>query len=146
MIGESGDGELSSGAPDDEQPGLGRTLLLADDDDQLREVLAMHLESRGYTLLLAADGAEALAIAQRELPEIAILDIMMPAMNGWDVARALRGGESTKSIRLLMLSGIGEDVLGPNLAILGGDVGLDKPFDLDELDEALRVLLSTASA
>ncbi len=139
MRGDSADGPGENS--DFEQPGLGRTVLLADDDDQLREVLAMHRESRGYTLHLATNGAEALEIAQRELPEIAILDIMMPAMNGWDVARALRSGDETKSIRLLMLSGIGEEVLGPNLAILGGDVGLDKPFDLDDLDEALLVLL-----
>lgn len=143
MHGDSGDGASHSALALDGRPGDGLTLLLADDDEQLREVLAMHLESRGYSVLLAADGEEALAVATREVPEIAVLDIVMPAMNGWDVARALRNSSDTESIRLLMLSGIGEDVLGPNLAILGGDLGLDKPFDLDELDEALRVLLAS---
>ncbi len=126
-----------------ERPGEGYTLLLADDDAQLREVLTIHLESRGYKVREVADGDEALASAMRFKPNIAILDIVMPGVNGWDVARSLRKNPETKDIRLLMLSGIGEDVLGPNLPILGGDLGLDKPFDLDELDEALRVLLTT---
>lgn len=122
--------------------GTGVSVLLADDDDALREVLQMHLESRGYEVHVASDGEQALALATELLPAIAILDIVMPLANGWDVARTLRLAPETKDIRLLMLSGIGEDVLGPNLAILGGDLGLDKPFDLDELDEALRILRS----
>lgn len=127
---------------DGERPGEGYTLLLADDDAQLREVLRMHLESRGYEVREAADGDEALVEANRLKPHLAILDIVMPGVNGWEVARMLRKNPETEQIRLLMLSGIGEDVLGPNLPILGGDVGLDKPFDLDDLDEALRVLLN----
>jgi len=118
------------------------SILFADDDDGLRQVLALHLESRGYRVFTASDGEKALEIAGEERPEIAILDIVMPKLNGWEVARRLRENPETATIRLLMLSGIGEQVLGPNLEILGGDLGLDKPFELDELDEALRRLLS----
>tara|TARA_R110002073_G_scaffold74100_3_gene181145 strand:- start:47642 stop:48088 length:447 start_codon:yes stop_codon:yes gene_type:complete len=148
MSGSSTPDAFDGGARTDSQsdlgrPGEGLTLLLADDDAQLREALTMHLESRGYDVTEAADGEAALAEATRLIPDIAILDIVMPGANGWDVARSLRKNPETKDIRLLMLSGIGKDVLGPNLPILGGDVGLDKPFELDELDEALRVLLTT---
>jgi DNA-binding response OmpR family regulator len=139
----SGSDESQGSRGDTDRPGEGYTLLLADDDAQLREALTMHLESRGYEVREAADGEEALAEAKRLKPHVAILDIVMPGANGWDVARSLRNNPETKDIRLLMLSGIGQDILGPNLPILGGDVGLDKPFDLDELDEALRVLLTS---
>lgn len=102
----------------------------------------MHLESRGYEVHTAEDGDRALTVARDLVPDVAILDVVMPKINGWDVARELRRAPETHSIRLLMLSGIGADILGPNLGILGGDVGLDKPFELEDLDEALRVLLS----
>lgn len=127
----------------DSLPGTGISVLLADDDPQLRAALEMHLESQGYQVHVAVDGREALDKAAEIVPSIAILDIVMPHMNGWDVARSLRKNPQTKSVRLLMLSGIGEDVLGPNMGVLGGDIGLDKPFELEELDEAIRVLLSS---
>lgn len=101
----------------------------------------MHLESEGYEVHAAADGQEAIDLAHELVPTIAILDVVMPLANGWDVARRLRNDPTTVGIRLLMLSGIGAEVLGSNVGILGGDIGLDKPFELDELDEALRILL-----
>jgi len=122
--------------------GSGKSVLLADDDDGLREALAMHLESRGFLVFPAKDGEEALTLAQEHFPNIAILDIAMPKRNGWNVARAIRAEPSLHAVRILMLSGIGTDVLGPNLEVLGGDMGLDKPFELDQLDEALQLLMS----
>ncbi len=143
MGGEASYGtNTSSSGGDLSLPGAGISIVLADDDAALCEVLVMHLESQGYQVHVAADGQEALASAREVVPHIAILDIVMPLANGWDVARSLRNDPATEAIALLMLSGIGAEVLGPNLAILGGDLGLDKPFELDELDEALRILLS----
>lgn len=83
-------------------------------------------------------------MAESLLPSLIILDITMPKMNGWEVARRLRSATATANIKLLMLSGIGGEVLGAGLPVLGGDVGLDKPFELEELEEALDLLLGVS--
>ncbi len=67
----------------------------------------------------------------------------MPRVNGWDVARQLRADPDTAHIKLLMLSGIGAAVLGSTVPVLGGDLALDKPFELEELEAALASLLDS---
>ena len=117
------------------------SILVADDENSLRDVLCMHLRGLGYEVHAASDGAQALEMAQSLLPALIVLDITMPKLNGWEVARRLRSAPDTADIKLLMLSGIGGEVLGAGLPVLGGDMGLDKPFELEELEEALAVLL-----
>jgi CheY-like chemotaxis protein len=117
------------------------SILIADDEDALRDVLCLHLEGLGYKVHQACDGAEALEMARLIHPALIILDITMPKLNGWEVARRLRSDSETADIKLLMLSGIGGEVLGAGLPVLGGDLGLDKPFELEELEEALAELL-----
>jgi two-component system phosphate regulon response regulator PhoB/two-component system alkaline phosphatase synthesis response regulator PhoP len=119
------------------------SILVADDEDSLRDVICLHLRGLGYEVHEARDGAEALQMAQTLLPALIVLDITMPKLNGWEVARRLRGESATAGIKLLMLSGIGEEVLGAGLPVLGGDIGLDKPFELEELEEALAQLLKS---
>lgn len=119
------------------------SILVADDEDTLREVICLHLRGLGYQVHEARDGAEALEMAQTLLPALIVLDITMPKLNGWEVARRLRADEATAAIKLLMLSGIGGEVLGAGLPVLGGDLGLDKPFELEELEAALAQLLAT---
>lgn len=118
------------------------TILVADDEDSLRDVLCLHLQDLGYQVHAARDGAEALAMAQDLVPSLIVLDITMPKLNGWEVARRLRSASATADIKLLMLSGIGSEVLGAGLPVLGGDLGLEKPFELEELEEALTTLLA----
>lgn len=118
-------------------------VLIADDEKTLRDVLTLHLQSLGYEVDEAEDGVQALEMARRLLPVLVILDITMPRMNGWDVARRLRADPATEHIKLLMLSGIGTAVLGSTVPVLGGDLALDKPFELEELEAALTSLLST---
>ena len=118
-------------------------VLIADDEKSLRDILARHLRSLGLEVLEAEDGAQALALAREHVPDLVVLDITMPRMNGWDVARNLRADLDTAHIKLLMLSGIGAEVLGSTVPLLGGDLALDKPFDLDELEAALGSLLGS---
>jgi len=120
------------------------SILVAEDEDTVREALCLHLRASGYEVYEAIDGEEALALAQSVLPRLAILDITMPKMNGWEVARRLRKASETSAIKLLMLSGIGHDVLSAGLPVLGGDLGLDKPYELDELEEAMESLLANS--
>lgn len=118
-------------------------VLIADDEKTLRDVLALHLRSLGYEVAEAEDGAQALEMARKLLPVLVILDITMPRVNGWDVARQLRADPDTAHIKLLMLSGIGAAVLGSTVPVLGGDLALDKPFELEELEAALASLLDS---
>jgi DNA-binding response OmpR family regulator len=127
-------------------PGGKTRILIADDEKTLRDVLALHLRGLGFEVFEAGDGAEALQMAQQVMPALVVLDITMPLMNGWDVARQLRSDEATSQIKLLMLSGIGSAVLGSTVPALGGDIGLDKPFELDELDAALETLLGPSAS
>ena len=117
------------------------SILVAEDEEMVRDLLCLHLRERGYEVHEACDGAQALEIAQAVLPSLVILDITMPKMNGWEVARRLRRAKGTAGIKLLMVSGIGPEVLDAGLPVLGGDVGLDKPFQLEELEEAMDGLL-----
>jgi two-component system OmpR family response regulator len=118
------------------------SILVADDESLVRDVLCMHLRECGYEVHEACDGVEALSLAQSVQPNLVILDITMPKMNGWEVARRLRGNSITAGIKLLIISSIGPEVLDAGLPVLGGDLGLDKPFELDELDDAMAHLLA----
>ena len=122
------------------------TILVADDDEKIREVLRTHLESLGFHVLEARDGEEALEVAHRAHPQLVILDINMPKKNGWEVASLLRQGSETREIKLLVLSGIGESVLQSSMGVFGADMALDKPFELEELEEALTELLKSGTS
>ncbi len=116
-------------------------ILIADDEATLRDVLRLHLQGLGFEVAEAEDGQQALEMASVFKPAMVVLDITMPRMNGWDVARRLRASPETEHIKILMLSGIGGEVLGSTVPALGGDLALDKPFELEELEAALESLL-----
>ena len=101
-------------------------ILIADDEAEIRDLLRLYLENNGYDVLEAADGLEALAILGKEHVDLAVLDIMMPRMDGLHVLKKLR---QTNNIPVLMLSAKDTDadkILGLNL---GADDYLAKPFN-----------------
>ncbi|MZP30675.1 response regulator [Heliobacterium undosum] len=105
-------------------------ILLADDDPELRELVAGYLEHDGYAVLLAADGEEALRLARTERPDLVILDVMMPKVNGLDVCRMLR---DELECPLFILSARGDEpdrILGLNLGAIDY---VAKPFSPREL-------------
>ncbi len=118
---------MSAGRP----PAPAPTLLLVDDDETLRERLASALRARGYEVTTAATGAEALAAARRESPELAIVDLRMPDMSGIDVLRALRAQDP--STRVLVLTGYGSIATAVEATRLGAAGYLPKPVDADEV-------------
>jgi len=122
--------------------GESATILVVDDEDTLRETICLHLGGIGYQVHSASDGEMAVEKAQALIPDLIVLDITMPKLNGWEVARRLRRDPETAGIKLLMLSGIGGEVLHAGLPVLGGDLGLDKPFELEELEGAITKLLA----
>ena len=89
-----------------EQP---RRILVAEDDRFLRKAAEMALKRQGYTVLTAADGEEALRAAQSELPDLILLDLIMPKVNGFDVLQALKKEAPTAKIPVIVMSNLGQD-------------------------------------
>jgi DNA-binding response OmpR family regulator len=117
------------------------TILLADDNPQILGMLAARLEKRGYLILTAGDGEEALELARTKAPALVILDVMMPRKNGWEVARALKQSEDTARIKVVVLTAIGESINEMTSPLYGADAYLDKPFDFGELERTIRDLI-----
>jgi CheY-like chemotaxis protein len=100
----------TGGAPTVESMANAQTLLVVDDDPEIAGMLSTRLESRGYKVITASDGKEALTEARRHRPALIVLDVMMPGKNGWEVARALKQDPVTEGIKVIMLTAIGENV------------------------------------
>jgi DNA-binding response OmpR family regulator len=113
-------------------------ILLVDDDPDLLDVTAFALQQAGFVVVKAADGLAALEVFDREQPDLAVLDINMPRMDGFEVARRLR---AAASIPLLMLTARGEEADIVRALGLGADDYLTKPFSPKILIARVRALL-----
>ncbi len=113
-------------------------ILVADDDPHLREVVRYALARQGWEVLEVADGAEAVRIARRERPDLVVMDVVMPELDGLEATRQLRAASDTP---VLFLSSRGEEldrVLGLEI---GGDDYLTKPFSTRELISRIKAIL-----
>ncbi len=119
-------------------------VLLVDDDRAIRESLARALDLEGYEVLTASDGAEALSITREEHPDVLVLDVMMPSVDGLTVCQVLRFEKDRTPI--LMLTARTETTDRVAGLDAGADDYLSKPFDLDELLARLRALLRRADS
>jgi two-component system response regulator MprA len=117
-------------------------ILLADDDRAIREALTRALTLEGYDVVQAPDGAAALGLVESAQPDVAILDVMMPNVDGLTVCRVLRAEKNR--IPILMLTARTETPDRVAGLDAGADDYLPKPFDLDELLARLRALLRRA--
>jgi DNA-binding response OmpR family regulator len=109
------------------------TLLIVDDDPNIFQLLNVNLENAGYRVLKASDGEEAIEMALTETPDLIILDIMMPKIDGYQVCRKLRENEQTHLIPIIVLSARDKPSDKIKGLKLGADDYLTKPFDMDEL-------------
>lgn len=108
-----------------------KSILVVDDDPFIRTLLAAWLQEAGYGVLTADDGLQALEQIRRKCPDLVLLDLMMPRLDGYGVAQFIRHQADTCNLPIIVLSA---DVRAPqNLAGLHVDAFLSKPFDLDEL-------------
>jgi DNA-binding response OmpR family regulator len=117
------------------------TLLFADDDMDIQLMMRRVAEKQGYQILQAFDGEEALKLARERLPDLIILDVMMPKMDGRDVCKALRADERTREIPILIFSAKGEQWDRVSGLQVGADDYIDKPFNLDQLLSKVRYQL-----
>ncbi len=123
---------------------MGRKILAVDDEPSIVKLVSATLTARGYEVVIAHNGEQALDKAQLEHPDLIVLDIMMPKMDGREVQRRLQANPKTKSIPVIFLSAIGD--LDSQLDTLeDGDVEyLTKPFDPKELAEYVDAMLDPA--
>jgi len=117
-------------------------VLVADDDAEMIRLLAAKLEQLSCDVLCATDGAAALETLLAEKPDLVILDVMMPKLSGWEVAKEMRRRKRFDRVGLIMLTGIGEATNEATAPAFGADERIDKPFELAELEFKVRKVLS----
>ena len=113
-------------------------LLIVDDNLDLRKVLRISLGYGKYQLLEAEDGNKALEIIRRESPEIIILDIMMPGINGFEVCHSIKSDPATAGAFVIMLTALGEQENLQKAQDAGADFYITKPFSPSELIEVIE--------
>ena len=118
-------------------------ILVVDDEPSIRKFLRANLEAKDYEVLTAMDGAEALRTIEMELPDLMILDIMMPKMDGFEVCRQLR---EWSQIPIIMLSARGDESDKVKCLELGADDFITKPFGASELIARVRAVLRRTEA
>jgi DNA-binding response OmpR family regulator len=121
--------------------GTKRRVLLADDDPGLRRLISTTLGSEDFDLLHATDGEEALSMARQQRPELVLLDVNMPKMDGFEVCRALKSEPDTAGIKVVMLTARGADVDRAKGREAGADDYFIKPFSPVQLLNKVYALL-----
>ena len=116
-------------------------ILVVDDEEHIQELLRFNLENNGFKVLCAGDGIEALKLAREVIPQLVLLDLMLPKMNGYDVCTEIRKDISISNTPIIILTAKSEEldkVLGLEL---GADDYLTKPFSVRELVARVKAIL-----
>jgi len=126
----SGQNEVSMGQK--------KKILIVDDERDIVKALMIRLQGAGYEVVTAFDGAQAIFVAHKEKPDLIILDIRMPAGNGFGVAEKLKHSASTFSIPVIFLTGSPERNSEERAMTLGARFYIKKPYDPEELLDAIK--------
>jgi len=121
----------------DEKP----LILVADDDDDIRSLVTFRLERSGYEVVQAVDGDEALRLALERIPDLAILDVMMPKQTGYEVTRAIRANEATRRMPVILLTARVQETDVTRGFDAGADDYIKKPFSPQELRARVQAIL-----
>jgi DNA-binding response OmpR family regulator len=128
---------MTDGGGDRPQP----VVLAADDDEDILELVAFRLERSGYTVLRATDGEEALRLALEAKPDLAVLDVMMPKLDGFELTRRLRAEDATSRMPIILLTARSQDADVQAGFDAGADDYLRKPFSPQELRARVQAIL-----
>ena len=123
-----------------------QTILIIEDEPSLVDVLSYNLNKEGFEVIVATDGQEGLRRAQAVLPDLLILDLMLPVIDGLDVCRQLRSDPKTQGIRILILTAKSEEVDEIVGFSMGADDYVSKPFKLKPLIHRVKALLRRSTA
>jgi len=119
-------------------------ILVVDDDAVIQQLIEVNLELEGYEVDKASNGQEALDKVAQDAPDLILLDVMMPRMNGRDVCRLLKSDPKTASIPIIFLSARAQDMDVEAGLELGADAYVTKPFDPGQLLDTISELLNKA--
>jgi DNA-binding response OmpR family regulator len=121
-------------------------VLVADDEEDIRALVAFRLQRAGYDVITAADGEEALLLATTRLPDLVVLDMMMPKATGLEVTRSLRGHDTTKDIPVILLTARAQEADVASGFEAGVDDYVKKPFSPKDLQLRVQALLERPPA
>jgi excisionase family DNA binding protein len=123
------------------KPARGPMVLVVDDDHQVREVVRINLEMEGYTVREAANAEEGLAALEEDAPDLILLDVMMPQVDGWEMLRRVQERHGIGSIPVVMFSGKLDEGARAEAAERGASGFVGKPFDLRSLIEQTKQIV-----
>jgi DNA-binding response OmpR family regulator len=123
---------------------MSKTVLIADDEANIVISLEFLLEQDGYRVLMARDGNEALEAIEREIPDLVLLDVMLPRLSGYDVCQRIRQNPALAQVKVIMLTARGREVEVTKGLALGADAYVTKPFSTRDLLEQIRRQLGAA--
>ncbi|CAN5196072.1 N/A [soil metagenome] len=121
-------------------------VMAVDDDHVIRGLLEVNLEMEGHEVITAVDGADALAKVKVDRPDLILLDVMMPNVNGWQVAETLKGDPETRHIPIVFLSARAMEADVRKGTDLGVQAYVTKPFDPIDLMELVNRLIAERAA
>lgn len=124
---------------------VAKKVLIADDEPNIVAAIEFLLKQRGYDVYTAADGREALRVVERVVPDLVVLDVMMPQTSGYEVCQAIRKRSEWRHIKVLMLSAKGRDAEVVKGVTMGADLYVTKPFSTRELMARIDGLLGIAA-
>ena len=127
-------------------PAARRTILLVEDFDDTRLMMKLWLAKNGYRVVEAETGEEAISLAQRELPDLIIMDAMMPGMNGLDATHRIREHQALRTTPIVAVSAYGADEYRAIALAAGCDEYVSTPFEPSALNELIKSLLTTRAS
>ena len=123
---------------------MGQRILIVDDEPNIAASLEFLLQRGGYDVRVAHDGEDALTQARSFRPQLVLLDVMMPKLNGYEVCQRLREGEAGTDVKIVMLTARGREVDEEKGKALGADLYVTNPFSTRDLVARVRELLAPA--
>jgi DNA-binding response OmpR family regulator len=118
---------------------MAEKILVADDEQEIRNLLDHFLKGQGYEVILASDGNEALKLASEKNPQVIILDIKMPGLDGLEVCKRLKEKEQTKLIPVIVVTGFEDNKM--EALDIGADDFVNKPFNMAEIASRVKSAL-----
>ena len=123
---------------------MANKILVVDDEPNIVLSLEFLMKQAGFQVRTASDGEAALAAVAADVPDLVLLDVMMPRKNGYEVCQAIRANPDWKAVRVIMLTAKGREVEREKGLALGADDYITKPFSTQEVVERVRELLAEA--
>jgi len=117
-------------------------ILIAEDERDIRDLITYTLQFAGYEVVSAGDGEEAVQLALQEIPDLVLLDVRMPRMNGYEACKAIKADEKTKGIPVVFLSAKGQEAEIQAGMQAGAVEYMVKPFSPDQLTALVQVVLA----